>query len=61
MLFFPLVDEPEGNTDGQREVNVVMKTPAVKATRKLYQIITNVHNMYCIYVVSNNKWVCVYI
>uniref|UniRef100_A0A671RDL7 Formin-binding protein 4-like n=1 Tax=Sinocyclocheilus anshuiensis TaxID=1608454 RepID=A0A671RDL7_9TELE len=28
-------DEPEGNTDGQREVNVVMKTPAVKATRNL--------------------------
>lgn len=38
---FPFVDEPEGNTDGQREVNVVMKTPAVKATRKLllYQIV----------------------
>lgn len=53
MLFFPVVDEPEGNTDGQREVNVVMKTPAVKATRKLYQIITTY--MYCIYVVSNNK------
>uniref|UniRef100_A0A673NC87 Formin-binding protein 4-like n=1 Tax=Sinocyclocheilus rhinocerous TaxID=307959 RepID=A0A673NC87_9TELE len=28
-------DEPEGNTDGQREVNVVMKTPAVKATQGL--------------------------
>ncbi|XP_016145802.1 formin-binding protein 4-like [Sinocyclocheilus grahami] len=30
-------DEPEVNTDGQREVNAVMKTPAVKATRKLYK------------------------
>jgi len=39
---FPIVDEPEGNTDGQREVNVVMKTPAVKATRKLYQIVVTV-------------------
>uniref|UniRef100_A0A8C1TI73 Formin binding protein 4 n=1 Tax=Cyprinus carpio TaxID=7962 RepID=A0A8C1TI73_CYPCA len=28
-------DESEGNTDGQREVNVVMKTPAVKATQGL--------------------------
>uniref|UniRef100_A0A671QCT1 Formin-binding protein 4-like n=1 Tax=Sinocyclocheilus anshuiensis TaxID=1608454 RepID=A0A671QCT1_9TELE len=28
-------DEPEVNTDGQREVNVVMKTPAVKATQGL--------------------------
>ncbi|XP_026094894.1 formin-binding protein 4-like [Carassius auratus] len=28
-------DEPEGNSDGQREVNVVMKTPAVKATQGL--------------------------
>ncbi|KTG00843.1 hypothetical protein cypCar_00028844 [Cyprinus carpio] len=28
-------DETEGSTDGQREVNVVMKTPAVKATQGL--------------------------
>ncbi|KAL1247625.1 hypothetical protein QQF64_023001 [Cirrhinus molitorella] len=28
-------DEPEGNIDGQREVNVVMRTPAVKATQGL--------------------------
>ncbi|XP_073688039.1 formin-binding protein 4 [Garra rufa] len=28
-------DEPEGNTDGQREINIVMKTPAVKATQGL--------------------------
>ncbi|XP_077067101.1 formin-binding protein 4 [Siphateles boraxobius] len=28
-------DEPEGNTDGQREIHVVMKTPAVKATQGL--------------------------
>lgn len=34
-----ILDEPEGNTDGQgiqREVNIVMKTPAVKATREYH-------------------------